>query len=89
MRCTLAFFEFYSEMWSARADPSVVLFISKEPAIREGLSAYAHYQSHVFDALRNRFHSIWNGLEKAGNPDIEPIPVVSDNALMELMGDDI
>ena len=85
MRRTLVFFKYRSEMWSARACPSFVSSISKDPTIREGLGAYAHSQSHVFGALRDRFHSIWNGLEKAGNPDIEPTPVMSEDALMEEM----
>lgn len=89
MRRTLAFLEFYESMWSSRGCSSSLTNLSRDPAISEGIGAYAHRQSHVFASLRHRFHSIWNGLEKAGSPVVEPTPVVSEDALMELPGGDI
>ena len=89
MRRTLSFFEFHAEMWSARGSPSVLVTLSRDPAIREGITAYAERQSHVFTSLRQRFDSVWNGLEKAGCPITEPTPVVSEDVLMELPGGDI
>ena len=76
-------------MWSARADPSALFGISHDPAICEGLIAYAHHQSQVFASLRRRCHSIWNGLEKVDNQVTEPISVTSEEALLELQGDDV
>ena len=76
-------------MWSTRACPSSLVVLSKDPAVREGIGAYAHYQSHIFASIQSRYRSIWSGVEKAGNPAAEPAPVVSDDALVELLGDDI
>ena len=89
MRRTLAFLEFFSNMWSTRASPSSLVVPSKDPAIREGISAYAHYQSHVFASIQHRYHSIWNGVEKAGDPATEPTSIVLEKALVQLLGDDI
>ena len=66
MRRTLVSLQFFLDMWSARACPSSLLSLSRDPAISEGISAYAHHQSHVFASLHHRCQLIWNGLEKAG-----------------------
>ena len=89
MRHTLAFLELYAGVWSARGCPSSLVVLSRDPAVREGITAYTEHQSHVFASLHDRFHSIWNGLEKAGNPVSEPTPIVSEDALMKLPGGDI
>lgn len=89
MRRTLVFFEFYSAMWNTRSSPSSLHGLSEDPAVREGIVAYAHHQSHVYASLARRFRSIWNGIEKVEDPATEPTPVASEDAVMELPGDDI
>ena len=89
MRSTLAFLKLYAGVWSARGCPSSLVVLSRDPAVREGITAYTEHQSHVFASLHDRFHSIRNGLEKVGNPVSEPTPIVSEDALMELPGGDI
>ena len=89
MRSTLAFLKLYAGVWSARGCPSSLVVLSRDPAIHKGITAYAEHQSHVFALLHDRFHSIWNRLEKVGNPVSKPTPIVSEDALMELPGGDI
>ena len=89
MRRTLVSLRFFSELWTARGAPSNLVLLSKDPIVREGLTAYADYQSHIFASLRRRFHLIWSGLENGDGPVTEAVPTVSDEALMELQGGDI
>ena len=89
MRRTLAFLESYTLIWNGRGSPCNLVGLSKDPAICEGITAYAERRSHVFASLHRRFHSIWNGLEGGGNPATESTPVVSEDTLMELPGGDI
>ena len=89
MRRTLQSFQFFSDVWTTRGSPHSLLGLSRDPIIREGLTAYADYQSHVFASLRCRFHSIWSGLEKGDDPIVEPVSAVSEEALLELEGGDI
>ena len=89
MRRTLVSLRFFSELWTTRGAPSNLVLLSKDPIVREGLTAYADYQSHIFASLRRRFHLIWSGLENGDGPVTEAVPTISDEALMELQGGNI
>ena len=88
MRRTLVFIEVNSEVWEGRASSTTQVVLSNDPAIRDGMSAYAQYQSHVFSSLHHLFRSLWSGLENAETPPTEPTPIMSEDALMELLGGD-
>lgn len=89
MRRILVYLDRFSDEWAARGGPSSLLLLSCDPIIREGLTAYAEYQSHTFSSLRRRFHSLWSGLQKEDDPLTEPVSVASEEALLELQGGDI
>jgi len=89
MRRTLESLQFFKKMWSSLGAPSNLVVLSQDPIVREGITAYAMYQSHIFTSLHHRFQSMWSGLEKEGDLITEPMPVVSEEALLELQGDDI
>lgn len=89
MQRTLVSLEFFSEVWGERGGSSSLIDLSRDPIVCEGLTAYTNYQSHLLASLHLHFHSIWSGFEKEEDPVVEPISVVSEEALLELPGGDI
>ena len=89
MRRVLVSLRSSSDMWTARGTPSCLLLLSNDPIVREGITAYADHQSHIFASLRGRFDSIWRGLEKGDKQATESVSVMSEEALLQLQGGDI
>ena len=87
-RHTPACLKYYTTMWSSRGYSSLAC-LSKDPAICDSLSTYTEHQSNIFASLCHWFNLIWNGLEGAGDPVVEPTPIVLEDTLMELAGGDI